>query len=117
MEQLDLRPLLGRLEGASIVPPATLRLARTYRQAVRLCWMLRRATSLKPTDLARDFGFTRQHVSDYLNDDDHPRRRNLPPERIADFENVCGNAAITQWLASRQLLTVVEEIQAERMAA
>lgn len=117
MEQLALRPLLGRLEGAAIVPPSMLKLARTYREAVRLCWTMRRAKGLKPTDLARDFGFTRQHVSDYLNGDDKPGRRDLPPERIKDFEDICGNAAITQWLAARQRLTILEEMQAERNAA
>jgi hypothetical protein len=72
---------------------------------------------MRPTDLARDFGFTRQHVSDYLNADDMPQRRNLPPDEIKLFEDVCGNSAITQWLALRQRFTLLEELQAERLAA
>lgn len=109
--------LLGRIDQASIVPPSVIASIKTYREAVRWCWVNRRAKGMKVVDLGRDHGFNRQHAGDYLNDDDKPDRRNLPPERIADFENVCGNCVITQWLASRQKLTVLEEIQAERLAA
>lgn len=116
MEQTHL-PLLGRIDAPSVIPPKLLKSVRTYRAAVRLCWTLRRAKGLKPVDLARDFDFTRQHVTDYLHDDDKATRRSLPAERIKDFEDVCGNAAITQWLAARARLTVLEELQAERAAA
>lgn len=116
MTQLQLR-LLGRIDAPSVVPPSILKTARTYRAAVRLCWALRRAKGLRPIDLGRDHGFTRQHVTDYLNDDDLPTRRSLPPERISDFEDLCGNVAITQWLAQRARLTILEELQAERQAA
>lgn len=110
-------PLLGRIDGASVVPPSLLAQVKTFRQAVRLCWALRRAKCMKVIDLGREYGFIRQHVGDYLNADDKPGRRDLPPERIKDFEDVCGNCAITQWLAGLQKLTVLEEIQAERNAA
>lgn len=116
MGQIEM-PLLQRLQGPAVVPTSMLALASTYRQAVRVCWQLRRAKGLTVTDLAREFGFNRQHASDYLNPDDAPTRRNLPPEQIATFEDVCGNAFITQWLAARQGLTVLEELQAERAAA
>jgi hypothetical protein len=115
-KQLELN-LLGRVDAPSIVPTSLLKTARTYREAVRLCWTLRRARGLRPIDLGRDFGFTRQHVTDYLHEDDAPSRRSLPPERICEFEEICGNVAITQWLASRSKLTLLEELQAERMAA
>lgn len=113
----QLLPLLGRVDAPDAVPRALLASVQSYRQAVRLCWTLRRAKGLKPTDLGRDFGFTRQHVGDYLNPDDLPTRRDLPAERIADFEDVCGNTAITQWLAARQRFTLLEEMQADRNAA
>ena len=116
MEQTPL-PLLGRIDGPSVLPTALLTSVTTYRQAVRLCWVLRRAKGLTVSDLARDFGFNRQHVSDYLNHDDLQTRRSLPAERISDFEDVCGNSAITQWLAARSRLTVLEELQADRRAA
>jgi hypothetical protein len=110
-------PLLGRIDAPHVVPPALLKTVRNYRAAVRLCWTLRRAKGLKPIDLGREFGFTRQHVSDYLNTDDKPTRRSLPAERIKDFEDICGNTAITQWLAGRQRFTLLEEMQAERATA
>lgn len=109
--------LMGRIDAPDTVPRSLLAAAKNYRQAVRLCWALRRAKGLKLSDLGREFGFTRQHVSDYLNEDDRPTRRDLPAERIADFEAVCGNTAITQWLASRQRFTLLEEMQADRAAA
>lgn len=116
MGQIEL-PLLQRLEGPAIVPTSMLALASSYRGAVRVCWSLRRAKGLTMSDLARDFGFNRQHASDYLNSDDRATRRNLPPESIQLFEEVCGNTFITQWLAARQRLTVLEELQAVRACA
>lgn len=107
--------LLSRIDGPSIVPPGMLTYAKSYREAVRYCWTLRRDRSLCKSDLNRRF--TRQHVSDYLNDDDLPTRRSLPAEGIADFEAMCGNCFITQWLAKREHLTVLEEFQASKAAA
>lgn len=115
MEQPQLR-LLGRIDAPSVVPTSALVLIRTYRDAVRLCWALRRAKGLKPTDLGQ-YGFTRQHVGDYLNVDDHPLRRSLPGNRIQEFEDLMGNTAITQWLAGKAQLTVLEELQAQRSTA
>jgi hypothetical protein len=117
MEQISIPALYGRIDGPAVVPPSLLKTCRKYRDAVRLCWALRRAKGLKAIDLGRDFGFTRQHVTDYLNEDDRAERRNLPADRIKDFEDVCGNTAITQWLVAQQRLTLLEEMQAERLAA
>jgi hypothetical protein len=111
MDQLSLR-LFGRLDGPSVAPPHVIDGIRNYREAVRVCWGLRRAKGLTVTDLAREFGFNRQHASDYLNRDDKPGRRDLPAERITAFEEVCGNAVISQWLARRSKLTVLEQLQA-----
>lgn len=116
MDQLELR-LLARMEGAAVVPPSLLQGITTYRQAVRLCWALRRVKGMRPADLAAHCGLVRQHVSDYLNPDDARGRRDLPAEAIEDVEDFCGNTAITQFLASRARLTVIEEMQAARHAA
>lgn len=116
MEQIEI-PLFRRVNGPDVVPPSYLRMVKTYREVVRLCWTARKAKGMKPVDLAQKFDFIRQHVNDYLNEDDAPGRRNLPPERIADFEEVCGNCAITQWLAMRAELTVMEEMQAMKACA
>ena len=50
------------------------------------------ALGAKVRDLGRDHGFTRQHVSDYLNVDDKLQRRSPPAHRIVDFEDLCGNS-------------------------
>lgn len=116
MTQIPLS-LLARIEGPAIVPTAALAQAKSYREAVRWCWAMRRAKGLKVIDLAREFGFNRQHTSDYLNADDKPTRRSLPAEQIALFQEVCGNAFIVQWLAARDRLTVLEQVQADQRAA
>jgi hypothetical protein len=109
--------LLGRIDAPAAVPAALICKAKTYREAVRMCWVLRRAKGMTSSDLAREFGFNRQHLSDYLNPDDAPTRRSLPGERVALFEEVCGNCFVSQWHAMRAGLTVLEELQAERAAA
>lgn len=56
-------------------------------------------------------------LSDYLNADDKPERRDLPAERIAAFESVMGNSLISQWIALRQELTCLEQMQADAKAS
>lgn len=116
MEQREL-PLLQRIEGPAVVPHEAIESCQTYREAVRMCWALRRAKGLRVCDLGRDFGFCRQHAGDYLNPDDKPTRRSLPPELVALFEEVCGNCFITQWMCHRAKLTALEELTASRRAA
>lgn len=117
MDQMPLRPLLGRLEGAAIVPPHLMKTCRSYRDAVRLCWELRRVRRMTQRQLAADAGLIPQHVTDYLNKDDKPSRRDLPARLIKDFEDVCGNTAVSQWVAANSVLTVLEELQASRIEA
>ena len=107
-------PLLARIEGPHVVPPELMRLAKTYRQAVRLCLHLarQRRPGLKLTDIAAACELTRQHVTDYFHEDDKPSRRSLPPEDVQNVEDYLGNTAISQWHARRAGLTVLEEIQA-----
>lgn len=115
MEQISM-PLLQRLTGPAVVPTSLLTRAKTYREAVRLCWSLRRVKWTRAA-LSAHYEFTAQHVGDWINPDDKPSRRSLPAERIADFEEACGNTLLTQWLAARQGLTILEEMQAARAAA
>ena len=110
-------PLLGRIDGPSVVPTAYLKPVQTYRQAVRLCWALCRVHYMTQLQLAAEAGLYAKHVSDYLADDDKPGRRSLPGDRVTAFEAVCGNTCITQFLARGGRLTVLEEVQADRMAA
>lgn len=112
-------PLLARIEGPAVVPPELMRLATTYRQAVRLCLHIarRRRPGLKLTDVATACGLTRQHVTDYFHEDDKPQRRDLPAEAVRLVEEFFGNTAISQWHARNAKFTVLEEIQAGRVAA
>lgn len=116
-EQLRLAPLLARLEGPSVVPEHLVRLATTYRQAVRLCWALRRVRNMTLRQLAAEAGLIHQHVGDYLTPDDKPGRRDLPGGAVEAFECIAGNTFISQWHAMRASLTVLEQLQAERLAA
>lgn len=111
MEQKQL-PLMGRLDGPSVVPAKYVRLCKTYREAVRACWQLRRVTYMTFAQLAAEANLYHQHVSDYLNSDDKPGRRDLPADKITEFESVVGNTLVSQWLSHRAMLTVLEEMQA-----
>jgi hypothetical protein len=110
-------PLLGRLDAPSAVPNQWIRHAKTYRQAVRLAWKLRRVQAMTQRQLASEAELYPQHVTDYLAADDKPQRRDLPADKVAQFEAVVGNTLVSQWLASQSHLTVLEEIQATSVAA
>lgn len=110
-------PLLARIEGPAVVPPELMRIAKTYREAVRLCWALRRVRNLTYRGLAEQAGLIYQHVGDYFNADDRPGRRDLPGDAVRDVEAVLGNTAITQWHAMNAFLTVLEELQAGQKRA
>ncbi|MBC7602775.1 MAG: hypothetical protein H7255_08970 [Ramlibacter sp.] len=116
MEQSEF-PLLGRLDAPSAVPMQWVRAARTYRQAVRLAWKLRRVDRMTKQQLASEGEFYAQHVSDYLHEDDKPSRRDLPADCVARFEGVVGNTLVSQWIATQSRLTVLEEMQATRAVA
>lgn len=113
-DQLQL-PLLCRLDGPSVVPAEHIKACDTYRDAVRLCWRLRRVKAMTSLTLAESAGFPANHRSDYLSDDDN--KRELPAKYIKAFEYVTGNTAISQWIAMNAKLTVIEEVQAARLAA
>ena len=111
-------PLLCRLDAPRVVPPSLIAKCKTYRDAVRLCWMLRRVVNMTRATLAERVGLYAPHVTCYLNDDvSEERRRDLPAWAIPEFEIACDNTAISQWLAAGSKLTVVEEMQAMRLAA
>lgn len=116
MDQMEFR-LLERVHAPSVVPEQWVRFAKSYREAVRTAWTLRRMKAAKPADMARDMGFYAQHISDWLEDDDKPSRRSLPAPRIPDFESWVGNTLVSQWLASHAKLTVLEQITATQQQA
>lgn len=114
MDQLELR-LLCRLDAPSVVPPSLVATCKSYRDAVKLCWHLRRVRNMTQARLAEEVGLYAPHVTRYLHDG--KTQRDLPAWAIRAFENACGNTTVTQWLSQGAKLTVLEEIQAERAAA
>jgi hypothetical protein len=113
MEQLPLR-LLGRVDAPSVVPPDVIARIPSYREAVRFCWANRRRTRMTKTMLAEEAGLYPPHVTCYLAEPALLRKhkRDLPGDDIEQFQLVCGNTAISQWLAMRAKLTVLEALPA-----
>lgn len=109
-------PLLGRIDAPSVAPEQWVRLAKSYRQAVRIAWQLRRVHFMTRQQLAAEADLYPQHVTDYLHEDDKPSRRDLPAEAIPRFEGAIGNTLVSQWLAMHARLTVLEEITATKAA-
>ena len=116
MDQQEFK-LMGRIDAPSVAPEQWVRSAKTYRDIVRLAWTLRRTKGAKAVDMARHCNFYAQHISDWLADDDKPSRRSMPADCISDFEDFVGNTLVSQWMARRAKLTVLEEITATRAVA
>lgn len=114
MEQLQLA-LLCRLDAPSVVPPSLVQKCSTYRDAVKLCWSLRRVRNMTQARLAEEAGLYAPHVTRYLHDG--KTQRDLPGWAIKGFEWACGNTAISQWINVGAKLTVVEEMTLIRAAA
>jgi hypothetical protein len=101
--------------GPKLMPLDVVASATTFREAVRLCWDLRTRTGLLKSKLAEEAGLYASHVTDYLSKED--ARRELPAKHIAAFEEACGNRLITQWLAMRASLTILETLMQPRQVA
>jgi hypothetical protein len=107
-------PLIGVIEAPKVYPRRTFEMVRTYREAVRLAWQLRRVRGMTKQQLAGEACLYASHVTDYLHEDDRPSRRDLPAHKVAEFESVVGNRILSQWMAMQSELTVLEEMQADR---
>ncbi len=116
MDQLEF-PLMGRIDAPSVAPEQWVRMAKTYRDAVRLAWKLKRVRKMTRAQLAAEAELYPQHVTDYLHEDDKPSRRDLPASAIPRFEAVVGNTLLSQWLARHASLTVLEQITATQKVA
>ena len=115
MEQLKL-PMLTVYTGPRLVDAEIVDACNTYREAVRACWDLRTRRHLTQRQLAEEAEVYASHLSDYLSD--LHEKRELPAKHINTFELACGNRMITQWLARRANLTILEQfIQRERRVA
>ena len=107
-------PLIGLIEPPKVYPRHVVESARTYREAVRLAWQMRRIRGMTKQLLAAEACLYASHVTDYLKEDDRPTRRDLPAHKVAEFECVVGNRIVSQWMAMQSELTVLEEMQADR---
>jgi hypothetical protein len=108
-------PMLTYYDGPRMIDQTLIDACPTYREAVRNCWTMRTRTRMTKRQLAEEVGCYASHVTDYLSDD--PSRRDLPARHIADFELSCGNRFVSQWIARRSDLTVLEEFVARRQGA
>jgi hypothetical protein len=108
-------PMLTYYEAPVMVDTALIDAAPTYRDAVRRCWGMRTRKHMTMRQLAEETGSYPSHITDYLHID-HGKRE-LPARYIAAFEAACGNRFISQWIARRSELTVLEEFVAQRKTA
>lgn len=110
-------PLLGGVIDSTPrhLPSSVIHTIKTYRQACRLAWKLRRVTGLTKRSLAEQAGLYASHVTDYFSINE--ARRELPAKHVAHVEKILGNTVISQWLAWQADLTVLEELRAERKRA
>lgn len=107
-------PLLARIDGPSVVHPDMVGRVQSYRDAVRMCFELRRVRGMNRKTVAEYAGIHTPHISDFLSDD--ASKRAMPAAYIQSFETACGNTCISQWVAMQARLTVIEEMQARRSA-
>ena len=109
-------PMFHRLEGPAVLNPSVIEQITDFHTAVLVCWARRRDQSEgAQSACARYCGIQVSHMSSYLSEKDG--RRDLPAKYIKAFEVWCGNSAISQFLAMGSRLTVLEEMQAVRLAA
>lgn len=109
-------PLLGGVVQAQrlVLPPEVVMRIKTWRQACRLAWRLRNPRITQRT-FAELTGCYVSHVSDYFSVHEH--RRELPAKHAGQACLVLQNTVLAQWLAQTCQVTVLEEMQAQRMAA
>lgn len=108
-------PMLTYYQAPAMVDTGLVDAAPTYREAVRRCWAMRTRTQMTKRQLAEEVGCYASHITDYLSED--PGKRDLPARHIAAFEACCGNRFISQWIARKSELTVLEEFVAQRKTA
>lgn len=106
MEQLQL-PMLTVYTGPRLVDLELIDACRSYRSAVRACWLLRVRRALTQRQLAEEAGLYASHVTDYVSEDDD--KRELPAKHVNGFELACGNRFVSQWLARQASLTILEQ--------
>jgi plasmid maintenance system antidote protein VapI len=89
------------------VDEAQIKTCKTFKDALRLCMKLSRVKRTQ-SDLASQAGVNACQFSKILHSDFH-----LPGDAIATIEKLCGNTAMTQWLAMQHGATLHVKTDAE----
>jgi hypothetical protein len=113
----DLGLMGGVVNAPAFLSPEVVAGCTTYREIVRVSWTHRRIKAMTQRTLAERVGCYPSHVSDYLQADDKPCRRDLPAERLNAWASTVGNWGVQQWLTRQAKLTIMEEVIAQRVAA
>lgn len=112
----DLGLMGGVVNAPAFLPNDEIARCTTYREIVRLSWAHRRSKGMTKQTLAELIGCYASHVSDYLQADDKPSRRDLPAKCLNAWAAVVGNWGVQQWLSRQSKLTIMEEVIASRAA-
>lgn len=100
--------------GARFLPKEAIAACASFRDAVCLAWEHRALRGMTQRTLAESLEIPGSHMSNMLNKEDVDRhgkpRQDLPAKKIAEFERVVGNRAVSQYLARAALLTLMEEV-------
>ncbi|TCK44012.1 hypothetical protein B0G84_2360 [Paraburkholderia sp. BL8N3] len=90
----------------------------SFRDAVWLAWEHRAIKGMTKRTLAELCGLYAPHVTNFINpqafDPKGKKRADLPAEKVDEFERVVGNRAVSQWLADRAELTILERMIANK---
>ena len=101
-------------------PRAEIGACHGYRDAVRLAWERRSRPGMTQRQLAEETGLHPPHVTQILHaepiDRHGNRRMDLPAAAIDAFERAVGNHIVRQYLMRLGMLTIMEEVIAERAA-
>jgi hypothetical protein len=90
----------------------------SFRDAVWLAWENRQVRGMTKRTLAELCGLYAPHVTNFVNpqafDGKGKKRADLPADKVDEFERVVGNRAVSQWLADRAELTILERMIANK---
>lgn len=92
------------------VDEAQIKACKSFKDALRLCMRLSRVKRTQ-SDLASQAGINACQFSKVLHGDFH-----LPGDSITQIEKLCGNTAMTQWLALQHGATLHFETLEEKVA-
>ncbi|WP_434715482.1 XRE family transcriptional regulator [Paraburkholderia sp. A3RO-2L] len=111
-----LRPEKGE-SAPRFLPDEEIARCASFRDAVWLAWESRSVRITKRT-LAELCGLYAPHVTNFVNehafDSKGKKRADLPADKVDEFERVVGNRAVSQWLADRAELTILERMIANK---